>query len=213
MGTGSYLYGTEIHFGSVPSREGATRHSESIWREILGEIRSLGMNSPNFSCLPPSKGREYREGSSCSAFTACHNWSLLQTETKLNMSSKAGNGAIQGALKFSPKGDRSSPLGCWKVELALHPWKPFLQSPRGDKGKATLKPLSWAQKPSDTSHLDQVGVWIKLDKAAHTLLSPVNNERCGSFLSELNYVLLVPFLLVYFCHLVVKRQSREKPES
>lgn len=95
MGTGSYLYGTEIHFGSVPSREGATLHSESIWREILGEIRSLGMNSPNFSCLlhpPPSKGREYSEEYSCSAFTACpsgDNWSLLETVAKLNMSSKA----------------------------------------------------------------------------------------------------------------------------
>lgn len=138
MGTGSYLYGTEIHFGSVPSREGATLHSESIWREILGEIRSLGMNSPNFSCLLHQEEYRIQGGIQLLCIHSLSFRSILQTVAKLNRSSKAekaGDGAIQGALKFSPKNERS-----WKVELALHPWKPFLQSPQRDKEKSTIKP-------------------------------------------------------------------------
>lgn len=63
--------------------------------------------------------------------------------------------------------------------------------------------------PADTSLLDQAGVWIKLGEAAYTLLSAENDGRCGNFLSELSFVLLGLFLLVYFCHLVVKRKTRE----
>lgn len=46
------------------------------------------------------------------------------------------------------------------------------------------------RKPADSLHLDHPGVWIELDKAAYTLLSPVKDKRCGNFLSELSYVLL-----------------------
>lgn len=60
--------------------------------------------------------------------------------------------------------------------------------------------------------LIEVGVWIKLDKAAYTLLSPGNDKRCGNFLPELHYVLLLLFLLVCFCHLVVKREQGKTRE-
>lgn len=52
---------------------------------------------------------------------------------------------------------------------------------------------------------------MKLDKAAYTIPSLVNVKRGGNFVSEMNYVLPILLFMVSFCHLVVRRQSREKP--
>lgn len=37
-------------------------------------------------------------------------------------------------------------------------------------------------------------------------------KRCSNFVSEMNYMCLILLFVVYFCHLVVRRHSREKSQ-
>lgn len=176
-----------------------------------GEIRSLGMNSLNFTVsLSPAVrqllhihylyfGRQW--------VSYC-NPAKLTTRIK-SESRKRGN---LGVTKTSaPKLTPPVPFDVERYSLASHPcpFKPqSCPAHWGIRRKQQSTELS--REPchlAASSRWDRAGVWMKLGKTAYAIPSLVSVKRAGNFGSEGNYVLPSLLFMVCFCHLVVRRQQ------